>query len=170
MADPGVRIFEIELLVEGGPVSVAHVRTQIRGAMVATLTGLATTGSNVFDSRPEGRDWNENDLPGLNILTPTDSIDTDRTNSRGKEARQIAAIVECRAKGANSASVADQASAEVQAALAADETLGGLAKDLFLSEAATSLSGEIDRPVAVVRLEVSVGYRIVPTDPETPIE
>lgn len=169
MADPGIRVFEVELLVEGGVATLAHVRTQARANAAAILAGLPTTGANVFDSRPEGRDWNSGDLPGLNVLTPTDALDLELSKTEGKEAHELRLVVESRAKGEGSAAVADQGAAEAQAAIFSEPTLGGVAKRILLLESKTSISGEIETPTAIVRMEFAVLYRILSTDPETSI-
>ena len=46
---------------------MSHPRTQIRAAVVALLTGLPITGSNVFASRV--RPFHDSELPALNVLT-----------------------------------------------------------------------------------------------------
>ena len=48
---------------------MSHVRTQIRNQLVTYLTGLSTTGSNVFKSRPQARPLQSSELPGLVIYT-----------------------------------------------------------------------------------------------------
>jgi hypothetical protein len=53
---------------------MSHVRTQLRTALVATLTGLATTGNRVHASRmrPQG----DANLPCLLVTTNDEQIDS----------------------------------------------------------------------------------------------
>ena len=148
---------------------MAHVRTQIREEVVSLLLGLPTTGPNVFDSRPPESGFDDAELPGLNVLTPADTINAKIPNTSEKETRQVDLIVQCKAKGNGAAAIVDQASAEVQAALAQNEKLGGRAKELFLESTSTTISGEIDQPTATAEMIFAVSYRINPQDPETAI-
>lgn len=54
-----------------------HVRTQIRGVVATTLTGLATTGARVHPSRL----WplQKADLPALLVYTTSDQVDYERS-------------------------------------------------------------------------------------------
>lgn len=51
-----------------------HIRKQIRDEVVAKVTGLATTGSNVFAGR--AMPLRQADLPGLLVYTNEESIST----------------------------------------------------------------------------------------------
>jgi hypothetical protein len=169
MADPGFRIFDLELLIEGQALAMAHVRTQLRNAVAARLAGLATTGANVFDSRPPLTKWPDADLPGLSIATPSDDFDPEGSAMKGPNAFDLTLEVTVRAKGTDCVAVGDQAAAEIQAAIAADETLGGIAKHCAILTTTTSTTGDLESPVAELRLEFAVGYRINPSDAETSI-
>ena len=57
---------------------MAHVRKQIRDNIVTTLTGLATTGSNVYRTRVYP--LAENKLPGLAIYTDTEEVEVQTIN------------------------------------------------------------------------------------------
>lgn len=50
-----------------------HVRRQLREAVAAALTGLATTGARVFQSR--GYPLRAADLPGLLVSTPSETAE-----------------------------------------------------------------------------------------------
>lgn len=54
---------------------MAHAREQIRDALVTVLTGLATTGANVFRNRPETLRIPDANLPALLIYTEGESVD-----------------------------------------------------------------------------------------------
>lgn len=170
VVDVGLKLFEISLRQRGEPLTRAHVRTQIRSRAIVLLTGLATAGPNVFESRPDDENWLDEELPGLSVSTPGDTIDPDETKETAeKEVRNLRLVVECRAKGSGANSVADQISAEVQAALCADEELGGLSKALYLASSETRVSGILEKKVAAIAMTFLVDYRIKGTDPETAI-
>ena len=68
---------------------MAHVRKQIRDALAALLTGLATTGGNVFTHALYPLE--AAGLPGLNIATPSETIED---ASRTTQGRELTATVE----------------------------------------------------------------------------
>ncbi len=60
---------------------MAHVRKQIRDAIVTAVTGLTTTGSNVFRSRIYPLESGK--LPGLCVYTKSETVEFDTlTRSR----------------------------------------------------------------------------------------
>lgn len=63
----------------------------------------------------------------------------------------------------------DQIAVEVEEALAADVTLGGLAKDTQVTAFEADFSGDGEQPVAVGRFTVTVQYRTAENDVETAV-
>lgn len=101
-----------------------HVRKQLRDAVVSALTGLATTGTNVFGSRV--RPLEDSAIPGLLVfLTDEDSQDVTVSDPVLQERLQ-----EVRVEGYAKADTAlddtlDQIAKEVEVALSATLTIGG---------------------------------------------
>lgn len=112
--------------------SADHVRQQVREAFAAQVTGLATTGARVFQSRI--RNLSAADLPCLRIHTTQEVIlDDDIFSTGGFETRPYmqhrTITVRCEALAKTGAGLADLLNticAEVETAISADPTLGGL--------------------------------------------
>ena len=136
---------------------MAHVRKQIRDNIVTTLTGLATTGSNVYRTRVYP--LADNKLPGLAIYTDTEEIETVSITPPRTQMRALTVKVEAFVKSvSNFDDSLDTISEEIEQALAADVTRGGLAKDTTVTTFEAEFSGEGDQPVAVGRLTIRVDY------------
>lgn len=142
-----------------------HVREQIRDAAVTALTGLTTTSTRVYAERLY--QLRATDLPGLRIFCGAESVEPDRLGASFGQQRDMSLIVEGVAR-ANSAldDTLDDICAEVEAALAADVTLGGKCKFLHLTGIDDpEQSDEGDQPTGMVRLNFRVQYRTLNTTP-----
>ena len=145
---------------------MSHVRQQIRERVATDLTGLSTTGSNVFQSRVypmEGAG-----LPGLIVYTNSESVDLDETSSGRHLVRILDVVVEGYVKAtSNSDDTVDTIAAEVETAIANDSDLNSLAKDSILATTEVELSGDAEKPIAVVRMTFTVVYVTADNAPET---
>ena len=145
---------------------MAHVRKQIRDAIVTALTGLTTTGSNVFRSRIYPLERGK--LPGLCIYTRSETTEFDTLTISRSVNRNLEVVVEGYVKEtSNYDNTLDQIAVEVEEALAADVTLGGLSKDVQVTAFEADFSGDGEQPVAVGRFTVAVLYRTAENDVET---
>lgn len=136
---------------------MAHVRKQIRDHIAVTVTGLATTGANVYKTRvyPLG----DAKLPGLAIFTDNEEIEPATINPPRTQMRTLNVRIEAFVKGvSNFDDQLDTISQEVEEALAADITRGGLAQDTRITGFDADYSGEGDQPVGVARISVLVDY------------
>ena len=95
-----------------------HLRRQIREQVGTTLTGLSTTGSNVFQSRVYPME--SAGLPGLCICTQNEDVSIDAMGATRKVGRDLELIVEGYATGSNLDDTLDQIGKEVETALAGD--------------------------------------------------
>jgi len=142
-----------------------HVRQQIREYFGTTLTGLTTTGSNVYESRVYT--LQENTLPSLVIYTKSETsepivIGTDRVMSR-----ELTVVVEAYCKAtSNFDDTIDTISKEVEEAISADRTLGGLAKDTYIESTEIEYTGEGEQPVGYVSLNFLTNYYVQETNPD----
>ena len=142
-----------------------HVRQQIREYFGTTLTGLATTGANVYESRVYT--LQEDTLPSLVIYTKSESsepivIGVDRVMSR-----ELAVVVEAYCKAtSNFDDTIDTISKEVEEAIAADRTLDGLAKDCYLESTEIEFNGEGEKPLGYVSLTFLTNYYVQETNPD----
>jgi len=136
-----------------------HVRTAIRDDLITTLTGLTTTGARVYPSRVYP--IQSSALPGLVIYTKSESADyATMTMGSGRTIlRTLTAAIEAYVKGVTGYDDdIDDITAEVEVALAADPSLGGLAKDTRLISIEVEYSGEGDQPIAACMMNVEIDY------------
>lgn len=138
-----------------------HVRKQIRDAVVDALTGLTTTGSNVF-VRPA---WTRtaSQLPAIEVETPVDQVDTDLSymgSSGASYYRRLVVRLHVIGKGATVQDTLDQVAKEIEVALYADQTLGGLAKSIAGLEVEQELTDEQDKPTGRQVVDVTYLYTV----------
>lgn len=145
---------------------MAHVRKQIRDAVITTLTGLSTTGSNVFRSRIYPLESNK--IPGLCVFSKSEAITFD-TLTRPRSINRVLEIgVEAYVKATSDYdNTLDTIAVEVEEAIASDVTLGSLAKDTQVTSFEADFSGEGEQPIAIGRFTVEVIYRTLENDVET---
>ena len=147
---------------------MAHVRKSIRDDIVSTLTGLTTTGTNVYQTRfyPLA----EAKVPGLCIYTNTESTEHATMTRPRTQFRTLEVIVEAYVKGtSNVDNTLDTIAVEVEEAISADVTLGGYAKDAKITAFEASYAADGDQPVGVGRCTVEVLYATLEDDIETAV-
>jgi hypothetical protein len=145
---------------------MTHVRKQIRDAIATTVTGLATTGASVYKMRRWALD--DSKLPALCVYTGDESSSLITVGSRTLR-RVINVVVEGYCKG-SSTTVADTIDAicvEVEEAIAANFTLGGLAKATILTSTEVDINAQVESAIASVRLVYAVEYVTAIGDVET---
>ena len=145
-----------------------HIRQQIREYFGTTLTGLSTTGSNVYESRVYPLENAK--LPALIIYTKSETsepivIGTDRVMSR-----ELSVVVEGYAKATSDFDdTIDTISKEVEEAIAADRTLDGKAKDTYLESTEIEFNGEGEKPLGYVSLTFLTNYYVQETNPDVAV-
>ena len=145
-----------------------HIRQQIREYFGTTLTGLSTTGSNVFESRVYPIENTK--LPALVIYTKSETsepivIGTDRVMSR-----ELSVVVEGYAKATtNFDDTIDTISKEVEEAIAADRTLDGKAKDTYLESTEIEFNSEGEKPLGFVSLTFISNYYVKEKNPDVAV-
>ena len=145
-----------------------HVRQQIREKIGTTLTGLTTTGSNVFESRVYPLE-NAN-LPALIIYTKEESSEPIVIGTQRLMSRELSVVVEGYAKAtSNFDDTIDTISKEVEEAIAADRTLDGLAKDCYLESTEIEFNGEGEKPLGYVSLTFLTNYYVQETNPDVAV-
>jgi hypothetical protein len=145
-----------------------HVRRRIVNAAASALQGLGTTGSRVY----AGRSWplpTSADAYLLVYARQEQSESATMGAAARKLIRQLRLIVDgIDTRSADNDAILDTIAAEVEAALMADPTLGGTAKDLHISQTEMTVTADDnDRRVAHVRLEFSITYLTAANAPET---
>lgn len=141
---------------------MAHQRKTIRDQVITYLTGLTTTGSNVFNSRVYPNEQSK--LPLLNVYTLSESSELDAI---GRLLRSVDLVVEGFASANSSIeNTLDTISKEVEEALAVDSTFNGTCKNHFISSTEVTLANEGSLPIGVVRMVFTVQYRTTQSDVE----
>jgi len=145
---------------------MAHLRTQLRNRAIADLTGLTTTGSNVFASRVYPME--SGNIPGLCIYTREETVTPATIAAPRLQMRELQLVIDGYAVAtSNLDSTLDQIALEVEEAMAGDVTLNSLAKTIVLQSVDADYSDEGERPAGMVRLLYVIEYAALENDLET---
>lgn len=147
-----------------------HVKTQIRDAVAASgvLGNLTTTATRVFKARPDDLPLQSTELPALCIYTDEEEIELGTLSRSG---RRLIRRLQLKVRGYVQASgdidkSTDTITKEVETAMAADVTLGGLAKDIEPISVTKGQDAEGETPVAWVELLYIVEYHTAQGTPD----
>lgn len=135
-----------------------HVRRQIRDAVFTSVTGLATTASRAYKNRV----YPVREIPGLIVYNGNEDSEPDTIGTRSTT-RVLNLNIEAYA---TSDDVLDEICKEVEVALSADTTLGGLSKDCYLISTTFEFA-EGDDPSGVATMTYQIPYRTSLTAPDT---
>ena len=144
---------------------MSHVRSQIRAAFVARLTGLATTGAAVFGQRTRP---NTDVLPYLKVWIGDDSGELLNTTDDRDEERTADLVIESYVKDSGDMEDRlDQIALEVQQQIATtvDLTFGGLVKMLGAPRIEPDVDDSLEKPCGVNRITYPITYFIAGTNP-----
>ena len=142
-----------------------HLRRQIRERAATTLTGLTTTGSNVFQSRVYPME--SAGLPGLCIYTTDEAIEIQSMGGTRNVSRDLTLIVEGYATdSANVDDTLDQIGKEIEIAMSGDITLNDLAQDSYLSSVEITLSGDGSTGIGKITHSYTVVYQTAENAPD----
>ena len=145
---------------------MAHVRKLIRDDVKTTLTGLATTGANVFQTRLFS--LGENKLPAICIYTKSESTEYVTISRPRTQIRTLDVAVEFFVKAtANVDNAIDAVALEIEEALYADPTRGGNAKDTKVADFEADYNSDGEQSVGVGRFTISVEYATLENDIES---
>ena len=139
---------------------MAHIRKTIRDAVVTAITGLTTTGGNVYAqypfTRPQGA--------ALFVWSESERIET----SQGKlEYRQSNITIDAQYQGENVQDTIDQICLEVEAAIGADPTLSGACLDCYLTNVEMEIDGESSKQMGRARMSYQFDYAVRQGAPDT---
>ena len=134
-----------------------HIRQQIRERVGTTLTGLTTTGSNVFQSRVYNLENAK--LPAIIIYTKSEDSKLLEMGSTRTLQRNLSLVVEAYVKAnTNFDDTIDTIAKEVEAAMGADVSHNSLARDTFLDSTEINYNAEGEQPVAVMTMVYNINY------------
>lgn len=148
-----------------------HPRQQIREAVKAALVAASTAaGSRVYESR--GIPWGMGELPAISVYSLNEQVDEGSRTTAPRELDRtvnvaVDLVVSVPAQGAVD-DVLDALALQVENAMHADRTLGGVASDLMLisTEMGTVEGGQ--RPIAAAQLVYAVQYFTLAPEPSAP--
>tara|TARA_E500000178_G_C16931587_1_gene711971 strand:+ start:214 stop:645 length:432 start_codon:yes stop_codon:yes gene_type:complete len=135
---------------------MAHYRQQIRERVATTLTGLDTTGNNVFQSRIYNIE--ESKLPCICIYTVSETSEPISMSPPRSIEKVLDLVIEVYIKGQNSATDLDAVVKEVKEKMFTDRLINNLAKDSYLTTQELTYNGEGDKNIAVGVLTYQVFY------------
>ena len=142
-----------------------HLRRQIRERAATTLTGLTTTGSNVFQSRVYPME--SAGLPGLCIYTTEETVEMQSMGGTRHVSRDLTLIVEGYATdSANVDDTLDQIGKEIEIAMSGDIKLNNLAQDSYLSSVEITLSGDGSTGIGKITHSYTVVYQNAENAPD----
>lgn len=144
-----------------------HVRKQVRAAAVSDLTGLSTTGANVFNARV--KPIREQDMPCLNVFLLDENSDWD---AQGTMVRTGDLVIEGRTQGGDDLfDLLDTIASEVETAIYAETpALAGLLHNVGTPRTQLELQDTqhgADRRTGIIRILFPVQYRTSQSDPTT---
>lgn len=144
---------------------MSHVRTQIRAAIIARLTGLATTGANVFGQRTRP---NTDALPYLKVWIGNDNGELLTVGDDRAEQRDAEIVIEAYAKdGADIEDALDQIALEVQTRIATttDISFGGLVKNFGAPRIEPDVDDGLEKLAGLNRITYPITYFIAGSNP-----
>ena len=145
---------------------MAHVRQQIRNRIATLVTGLATTGSNVYKMRRYSLD--EAKLPAVVVYTMDENSSLITVGTRTLR-RSTNVAVQAFAKGSSTSvfDTIDTICVEIEEAIAADFTLNGLAKSCILTSTNMDINVEGEQSIGSANMIYNVEYITTIGDVET---
>lgn len=130
---------------------MSHIRQQLREIVAATVTGLATTGTNVFQSRVYPME--EDVLPCLLVYTTGDEVIDESIGSL--IGRRMQVVIEGKTKAAtNLDDTLDAISEQVEVSLGAPVVIAGQSTLLDYEGCEISME-ESDRPAGIITMRYS---------------
>jgi len=145
-----------------------HLRRQIRERIATDVTGLSTTGSNVFQSRAYPVE--ESKLPCLLVFDSEESVEIRSMGAIRGISSELTINIEGYCQGGDGATVMNTLAAiqkEVQIAVQADIDINSLARDSYLTSADASVNAEATKPTGSVRITYLVIYQYMENAPDT---
>jgi len=146
---------------------MAHLRQSIRERVATDVTGLTTTGSNVFQTRLYPVE--STSLPCLLVYTTSEESEVTEMASPRPMSRTLNVVVQGVVSAAQPDDTLDLISKEVEIALAGDVSINSLASNSFLSSTEIEINADGAKPVGTVMLNYVVEYRNLDNNPETAI-
>jgi hypothetical protein len=136
--------------------TVKHQRQRIREAVAARLVCKTSAGDRVFETRVVP--FRRLELPAIAVYALSESSEDQQSAPRELK-RTLSLTIDAAVKsGDNVDDAMDAIALEVERAMHADETFGGLASDSVLASTDIEVFEEADQFVGLVKLQYEVTY------------
>lgn len=147
---------------------MSHGRTQIRAALATALTGLTTTAGRVFVHRIHP--VTDAELPALMISTDEEQIAHATQRPPRSQARQLTATVRVLARATSALDTTlDNSLQEIETAIYANRTLGGLARDCKIERVEVTLDDGAEKPTGLATVTCLIDWVSLEGTPGTPL-
>lgn len=121
------------------------------------MTGLSTTGARVYQSRVVQLEANE--LPGLKVFTGSEAVEVIDIGSNPLQERNLTVTVTAIAKAVSDLDdTLDQIIKEVEIAVASNNTLSGLVKDVVFTGSDVDMNADAEMPTGQAVLTFNANY------------
>lgn len=145
---------------------MTHIRQQVREAVAAALLPVASLGGRVHAGRPPR--LQHPILPTAVVVVPSESIERDGVLGVHRQRRSIETHVHVVLEGSEAADTLDEVAEQIEAALAAASTLGGLLDaEIELAEALIDIDDTAATPVAELRMTYFARTTVLAAAPGT---
>jgi len=145
-----------------------HLAGQLLDALEPLLTGLPTTGANVFRNRPDDRELAATEVPGLLVFLGAEDVEVTSLEPVHTQRRdqQIRIAIRVAGLGAIDAAL-NQIRKEVEVAMSAGVSVAGRpVTPIYASMAEPERSGEGEAPVTAAELIYTVTYFTLSNAPD----
>lgn len=143
---------------------MAHKREQIRKAIVTAVTGLTTTGANVFS----GITYNlaDTDLPALKVYAAGEQYNEGQDEMGAVEGRILSIRIEATAKATGALDdTLDDICEEVEIAVTGSSALSALVTGGRLESTEIEIEPGAELPVGTATMEWAIFYTVNSTAP-----
>ena len=142
-----------------------HLRRQIRERIAADVTGLVTTGSNVFQSRIYPLE--DASLPCLLVYSTSEESEILNQGTPRLLSRTLNITIQgVAAESSDIDDKLDLIAKEIETALSADRDINSLAQDSFLTSTEIEINADGAKTVGTLRLNYQIDYRVYDNAPD----
>jgi len=145
---------------------MAHAIQQIHDLIIAKVTGLTTTGANVFTGRVHPIERSE--MPCLLVSTGDEAVSYETIGGPRAQRRDLTLEIDIVVSVNDTMeSLMNTVQLEVENALSADTKLGSSVFDVKYIGRNKFLSGDGEKQVGITRLNYSVPFEVLENAPDT---
>ena len=142
-----------------------HLRRQIRERIAADVTGLVTTGSNVFQARVYPLE--DAALPCLLVYSTSEESEILNQGTPRLLSRTLNITIQgVAAETSDVDDKLDLIAKEIETALSADRDINSLAQDSFLTSTEIEINADGAKTVGTLRLNYQIDYRVYDNAPD----